>query len=154
MENALPRLGVGDVHHSSEDSTIGGRAEDRRAQNAIEMFVGVRVVAENELLGGAAETLADVRVEAALPVAVAKRGRRRCDRELVRNEIVVGDRIRGEMSEIAETEGSQGFRFSVVVDLEADVPGVRMSAGGGVLLGDARVRRDRSVEEVDRKSVV
>src|SRR3954464_11253576 len=41
MEYALPRLGVSDVDHPTEDSPVGWRAENRRAENPVEMFVGV-----------------------------------------------------------------------------------------------------------------
>src|SRR4029077_486988 len=79
MEDPLPRFRVGDVNHPAKDSPVGGGAEDRRTQYPVEMFVGMRVVAQNQLLRGATETLADVGVEAALPVAVAKRRRGRSD---------------------------------------------------------------------------
>src|SRR5206468_12678533 len=63
-------------------------AEDRRTQNAVEMLIGVRVIAQNQLLGGATESLANVGIESALPIAVAERRRRGSDGELMRNEVV------------------------------------------------------------------
>src|ERR1700680_1020482 len=67
VENSLPRFRVGNVDHPAKDPSVGWRAEYRRAQNSIEMFVGMLVVAKNQLLCGPAESLADVHVEAALP---------------------------------------------------------------------------------------
>jgi len=91
MEDSLPRFRVSDVNHSAKDSSVGRRAEYRRAQNSVKMLVGMRVVAKDQLLRGPAESLADVHVEAALPVAVAERRRGGRDGELVRHEVIVRD---------------------------------------------------------------
>ena len=55
----------------------------------------------------AAESLAEMRLEPALPVAVAERGGARRDRELARHEVVVRDRVGGEMREVAERERAE-----------------------------------------------
>ena len=109
------------------------------------------MVAEDQLLRRAAESLADVHVEAALPITVAEGGRRRCDGQLAGHEVVVCNRISREMREVAEAERAQGLGFGVVVDLESDVPRVGVSARRGVFLGNAGVGRDRSVQEVVRE---
>src|SRR3984893_5766625 len=75
MEDPLPRFGVGNVDHPAKDSPVGRRAEDRRAQYPVEMLIGMRMVAKDQLLRGPAETVGDVGIEAALPVAVAERRR-------------------------------------------------------------------------------
>ena len=40
LEDALPGFRIRHVHHAAEDAAIGGGAEQRRAQNAIEMLIG------------------------------------------------------------------------------------------------------------------
>ena len=105
-------------------------------------------IAEDQLLRRAAESLADVHVEAAFPIAVAESRGRRCDRQLVRHEVIVRNGISREMREIPEAKGAQRLGLGVVVDLESDVPRVTVPAGRGVFLGDARIRGDRSVEEI------
>ena len=80
------------------------------------------MIAQNQLLGGATESLANVHVEAALPVTVAKRRGRRGDGQLVRNEVVVRHRISGEVGQVPEGERPQRLGLGVVVDLEPDVP--------------------------------
>src|SRR5688500_18366071 len=137
MKDPLPRFGDGDVDHSAKDPAGGGGAEDRRAQNSVEVLGGMRVVTQYQLLRGAAESLSDVGVEAALPIAVAERGGRRCDRELVGYEVVVCHRIGGEVREISESERTKRFRLGVIVDLETDCPRMAVPAGGGVLFRDA-----------------
>ena len=89
LEDALPRFGVGRVDHAAKDPPVRGRAEDRGAENSIEMLVRVGVVPEDKLLRRPAEALANVHVEPAFPVTVAERRRRRCDRELVGHEVIV-----------------------------------------------------------------
>ena len=59
------------------------------------------MVPQDKLLRCPAESLPDVHVEAALPVTVAERRGRRRNRELVRDEVVVRDRVRSEVGEIA-----------------------------------------------------
>src|SRR5687768_14178082 len=139
MEDALPRFGVGNVDHSAKDSSVRRRAEDRRAQNPVEMAIGVGVIAQNQLLGGATETLADVGVEAALPVAVAERGCRRCDGQLVRYEVVVRNRIGGKVRQISESESAERLRLGVIVNLEADRPRMAVPAGRSILFRDTRI---------------
>src|SRR5207237_1124831 len=104
------------------------------------MLVTVRVIAQNQLLGRSTESLTDVHVEPTLPVTVAKRGRRRRDGELMGNEVIVGDRIRSQVREISERKRAQRLGVRVVVNLEADVPGVTVTACGSVFLGDTGVR--------------
>ena len=60
----------------------------------------------------------------------------------------MGDRIGREMRQVSERKGVQRLVPRLFANLEPDVPRVAVAAGGGVLLGDARVGRDRPVEEV------
>ena len=91
MENSLPRFSVGDVDHAAKNSAVGRRAEDRRTENAVQMLVRMRMVAQYQLLRRATEALADVHVEPTFPVAVAECSRRRRDGELVGHEVIVRD---------------------------------------------------------------
>src|SRR5256885_2303078 len=106
MKNTLPRFRVGNVDHSAKDSAVCRRAEDGWAENPVEMLVRVGVVAKNELLCGATESFADVRVEAALPVAMAQRRCRRSDRELVRDEVIMRHRIGSEMCQVPKRKSA------------------------------------------------
>src|SRR5438105_11385451 len=150
MEDPLPRLGIRDVDHPAKNPSVGWRAEDSRTENAIEVLVAVRVVAKYQLLGGAAELLADVHVEAALPITVAESGGRRCDRELVWHEVIVRHRVRGKVSEVAKRESAERFRLGIVVDLESNGPRVAMPSRRRVLLGDAGVGGNGAVEKIVR----
>src|SRR5688500_13361418 len=96
---------------------------------------------------------AEVLLEAALPVAVPEGGGARGDGELPRDEVVVRDGVGGEMGEIAEPEGAHAPLFGRLEDLAADRPRVAVPAGRCVLLGHARVRGDRPVEEVVREGM-
>ena len=115
------------------------------------MRIGPRVVEQNQLARAPSVPLAEVRLEPALPVAVAERGGARRDRELARHEVVVGDRIGREVREVAQRERVQRLVARLLSDLEAHVPRVAVSAGGRVLLGDARIGRDRPVQEIVRE---
>src|SRR6266550_8272722 len=104
MENALPRFRVGDVNHPAKNSPVGRRAENGRAQNSVEMLVGMRMVPKDQLLCRSTEPFAYVHIEPALPVAMSERRCRRGDGELVGHEVIVSDRIGGEMCQVAERE--------------------------------------------------
>ena len=127
------------------------RAEDRRAQDAVEQRVGARVVEQDQLARLPRARLAEMRLEPALPVAVPERRRARRDRELLRHEVVVRDRVGGEVREVAERERAQRLVRRAVVDLEPDRPRVAVPARRHVLLRDARVGRDRPVQEIVRE---
>ncbi len=73
------------------------------------------------------------------------------DGELPRHEVIVRDRVGGEMRQVSEREGVQRLVARLLADLEPDVPRVAVAARGGVLLRDARVGRDRPVQEVVRE---
>ena len=92
-----------------------------------------------------------MRLEPALPVAVAERRRARRDRELLRHEVVVRDRVGGEVREVAERERAQRLVVGAVVDLQPDGPRVTVPARRRVLLRDARVGGDRAVQEIVRE---
>jgi hypothetical protein len=109
------------------------------------------VIEQNDLSCAPAEAIAKVGVYPAFPVAMAKRGGCRRDGELMRDEIVVRDSVRGEMREITKTERSHRLRLRLLVDLEADVPRMTMPSCSSVFLRDARVRSDTPIEEIVRK---
>ena len=109
------------------------------------------MIEQDQLARASRVSLAEVRLEAALPVAVPERRSARRDGELPRHEVVVRDGIGGEMREVTERERVQRFVACLLADLEPDVPGVAVTPGRGVLLRDARVGRDGPVEKVVRK---
>ena len=86
------------------------------------MSVGRRMVEQDYFSRSPAESLSDMSVDPAFPVAMAKRGSRRSDRELVRNEVVVRYGVRCEMREIAKPEGPHVLGAGPLVDLHPDVP--------------------------------
>src|SRR5688572_12759460 len=106
------------------------------------------MVEQDDLSCAAAVSLAEVSVDPAFPVAVAECSGSRGDRQLVRYEVVVGDGIRGEVSEISESECAHRLGFRLIVYLETNVPRVTMPTGSRILLRDARVGGDASVEKV------
>jgi hypothetical protein len=116
-EHALPGLAVGGVHHSAEDPAIRRRAEDRRAEDRVEVPVGVRVVAPDQLARAPRRAVPEVRLEAALPVAVAERARARGDGELPRDEVVVRHRVGREVRLVPERERAQAVVLGELEDL-------------------------------------
>ena len=110
-----------------------------------------RVIEQDELARPPRALRPEMRLEPALPVAVAERRRARRDGELLRHEVVVRDRVGGEMREVAEREGAQRLVARAVVDLQAHGPRMTVPAGGRVLLRDARVGGDRPVQKVVRE---
>ena len=120
-------------------------------QHAIEQSVGARMIDQNQLARAAGALGAEMRLEPALPVRVAKPRRARGDGELRRHEVVVRHGIGGEMREVAEPERAKRIVPRAVEDLHPDVPRMTMPSRGRVLLRDARVRGDRAVQEVVRE---
>src|SRR5262249_18697239 len=147
LEDPLPRLVVGDDDHASKDPAIRGRAEDRRTEDAVEQAVGPCVVDEDELTRAPRALGAEMRLEAALPIRMTEARRTRSERQLRGHEIVVGDRIGGEVRQIAERERAKRVVTRVVEDLQPYVPRMAVSTHRRVLLRDARVRGDGTVEK-------
>jgi len=112
------------------------------------MTVRCRVVEQNDLSRPPAESVAEVCVYPALPVAMAKRGGRRRDSELVRHEEIVRYSIRCEMRQVAKPECAHRFGLRLIVYLETDVPRVTMPAGSCVLFRDAGVGGDAAVQKI------
>src|SRR5207244_5748834 len=85
-----------------------------------------------------------------LPVRVAHGRRAARDHELPRHEVVVGDRVGGQVAEVAQPEGTERVGGGQVVDLLAHVPVVTVASERGVVLRDGGVGGDVAVEEVER----
>ena len=86
------------------------------------MSVRCRVVEQNDFARSAAESLAEMCVYPAFPVAMAKRGGRRCDGKLMGHEEIVRYRVRREVCKVSKTKCAHWFRLGLIVDLETDIP--------------------------------
>ena len=71
-EDALPSLVVRGMNHPAKDPPVGLRAEDRRAENAVEQPVGARVIEQNEIARLARASRTEMRLEAALPIRMTQ----------------------------------------------------------------------------------
>ncbi len=91
----------------------------------------------------------EVRLHPRLPVRVADGRGAAGDHELPRHEVVVRDRVGGQVAEVAEAEGAHRIRFGQVVDLLTHVPEVAVASQRSVVLRDGRVGRDVAVEKVE-----
>ena len=72
LEHALPRFIVGDDHHAAEDAPVGCRAEDCRAEHAVEQPVRARMIDQDQLASTAGALRPEVRLESTLPIRVAE----------------------------------------------------------------------------------
>src|SRR6476469_8700483 len=72
------------------------------------------------------------------------------DHQLAGDEVVVGDGVGGEVTQVAKAEGAQTVRGSQVVDLLAHVPVVAVTPERRVVLGDGGIGGDVAVEKVER----
>lgn len=115
------------------------------------MSVRRGMIEKDYLTRSTRKPVADVCVYPAFPVAMAKPGGCRGDSELVRNEVIMRDCVRGEMREIAKPERTHRLGPCFFVNLESDIPGMTMPARCRVFLGDARIRGDASVKEIIRE---
>src|SRR5687768_1388096 len=92
-----------------------------------------------------------MRLKARLPVAVTESSGGRRDRELVGNERVMRHHVGGQMREVAVRECFQRVVAGAVQDVKTNTPGMGVTTNRGVLLGNARVGGDGTVQEVIRK---
>src|SRR5258705_5473920 len=151
LEHPLPALALREMHHAAEQAAIGSDAEERRRQNLVEMRVARGVVFEDDIARLPRVGVAQVRLEAALPVGMTERDRARGEHQLARDEKIVRDRVGGEVGEVPETEGPQRIARREVEDLLAPVPRVAMPADRSVLLRHRCVGRDVAVEKIVRE---
>src|SRR5205085_3480643 len=71
LKDSLPRLGIRDHHHPAKDPSIGGRTEDCWTEYAVEQAIRTRMIEGDQVAGSPAVPLSEMRLEPALPVAVA-----------------------------------------------------------------------------------
>ena len=105
------------MHHAAEQAAIGSDAEECRRQNLVEMRVARGVVFEDDIARLPRVGVAEMRLEAALPVGMAERDGTRGEHQLARDEKVVRDRVGGEVGEVPETKGTQRIARREVEDL-------------------------------------
>src|SRR2546428_682124 len=151
LERPLPALALREAHHPAEQATARVHAGQGRRDDGVEVRVARGVVLQNELLRLGRAGRPQVRLEAALPGAVAEGRRARREAELARHEEVVGHAVGGEMGEVAVAEGAQRIGGSEVEDLLAHMPGVAMAPHRGVLFRHGRVGRDVVVQKIVRE---
>src|SRR5206468_709112 len=148
LERPTPALALGQVHHPAEQPATGPDAEQRGRNDGVEMRVARRVILEDQLLRLFRVGVAQVGLEAALPVAVAQGSGTRREDQLTGHEKVVGHGVGCQVREVAEPEGAQRIGRREIEDLLAHVPGVTVPPDRGVLLREGGVGRDVAVQVV------
>src|SRR5260370_181948 len=90
LKHPLPALALSEMHHPTEQAAAGAHAEQRRRQDGVQVGVAAAVVLLDHFLGGASRRIAQVRLEATLPIPMPQRGGGRRPHELARDEQNVG----------------------------------------------------------------
>src|SRR5467141_4754174 len=72
LEYPLPALALGEMHHAAEQPAIGADAEQRGREDLVEMGIAGGVVFQDDIAGLARVGVAQMRLEAALPIRMAQ----------------------------------------------------------------------------------
>lgn len=115
------------------------------------MLVCVAVIEQKEFARSSRPRVAEMRIDAGLPVAVPNSNRAGRDRQLPRHEEVVSDDIGRKVGQIPQREGSERGFCRLIVDLQTNMPRVAMTSDLRVLLGNAGVRCNRAIEKLRGK---
>ncbi len=149
LSRQLPARAFGEPNHPAEQTPVGSHAEDRGGDDPVEMRVRLAMIQQDDVLRRLRIGVPEMALDARFPVGMPDRGGAAREHELPGDEVVVGDRVGREMTEVAESERTQGVGAGEVVDLLTHVPEVTMPAQGGVVLRDRGVGRDVAVEKIE-----